>query len=77
MDGMSPTPQSITASVGDGDATLPENQIGIPREELPDYLEESENYVEVVVGEVCNPHKFYVQLKNNVEKLNTLMDAME
>ena len=74
---MSPTPQSITASDRAVDATLPENQIIIPREKLPDYLEESENYVEVVVGEVCNPHKFYVQLKNNLEKLSTLMEAME
>ena len=49
----------------------------IPREKLPDDLEENKNFVEVIVGEVYSPYKFFVQLKAKSMDLAIMMDAME
>lgn len=49
----------------------------IPREKLPSDLEENKNFVEVIVGEVYSPYKFFVQLKAHYPELMALMDGMD
>ena len=63
--------------IHDTNGASPRNEKSIPREKLPDKLEENEHYVEVLAAEIFSPSKFYVQLKANHDELASLMEALE